>query len=589
MAPREDGAKRSSYVADLLAGSFDVMDASKARAAPLRRMGGDGGASERADDRARAVGRGATRADARDARETRAEDDLEALFGGATTTRERTTTTTTTTTTRGAREAKDAFGDLDGMFASASTSTRGGGENATGDRRRAPSEASADFDDIFGGFTDASRAGSQSVPVKASGAATRARRGDGAGAAKGDLFDLMSESSSVSELGSRPESPKSAASAGTQRGLMAHDADESLIDGLDELLGEVSIATASKATRTPEKTASASSLSRMSSMSRSASLANDIGDLMSSPESNASAPVGLARFRSTASVDSQSSQPTAAATKKAPDAAVKVQARAEANTTASKTSMSTPKPQKSPATMPAAASSTKSSVEDLDDFFNAGAAKAGATPKAPTSSIDPIEAMFAIPDSAVGVSSAVPANGVVDDLFGAMDTRVMSQKSTAASAFEYAPEEEVDPNEPPERAALRKARHDRNRVRIETALKEKRARESAARQEQAERQMLKDLIGADIDAWQKKNQNNIRTMLANLGDVLWDGHRYKSPDMGSLMQPIGVKKSYHKALVIIHPDKVSQAGGDMSQRYIADKVFDIIKVAYKEFEAKELK
>ena len=225
----------------------------------------------------------------------------------------------------------------------------------------------------------------------------------------------------------------------------------------------------------------------------------------------------------------------------------------------------------------------------MDDFFNAGAAKAGATPKAPTSSIDPIEAMFAIPDSAVGVSSAVPANGVVDDLFGAMDTRVMSQKSTAASAFEYAPEEEVDPNEPPERAALRKARHDRNRVRIETALKEKRARESAARQEQAERQMLKDLIGADIDAWQKKNQNNIRTMLANLGDVLWDGHRYKSPDMGSLMQPIGVKKSYHKALVIIHPDKVSQAGGDMSQRYIADKVFDIIKVAYKEFEAKELK
>jgi hypothetical protein len=199
---------------------------------------------------------------------------------------------------------------------------------------------------------------------------------------------------------------------------MAHDADESLIDGLDELLGEVSIATASKATRTPEKTASASSLSRMSSMSRSASLANDIGDLMSSPESDASAPVGLARFRSTASVDSQSSQPTAAATKKAPDAAVKVQARAEANTTASKTSMSTPKLQKSPATMPAAASSTKSSVEDLDDFFNAGAAKAGATPKAPTSSIDPIEAMFAIPDSAVGVSSAVPANGVVDDLSG---------------------------------------------------------------------------------------------------------------------------------------------------------------------------
>ena len=178
--------------------------------------------------------------------------------------------------------------------------------------------------------------------------------------------------------------------------------------------------------------------------------------------------------------------------------------------------------------------------------------------------------------------------GVVDDLFGAMDVRGMSAAKASVS-FEYNPEEKVDPNEPPERAALRKARHERNRQRIEAALKEKRARETAARQEQSERQMLKDLIGADIDAWQKKNQNNIRTMLANLADVLWEGHRYKSPDMGALMQPVGVKKCYHRALVVIHPDKVSQAGGDMSQRYIADKVFDIVKVAYKEFEAKELK
>ena len=41
--------------------------------------------------------------------------------------------------------------------------------------------------------------------------------------------------------------------------------------------------------------------------------------------------------------------------------------------------------------------------------------------------------------------------------------------------------------------------------------------------------------------------------------------------------------------MIIHPDKVSQSGGDASQRFIADKVFDIVKNAYKEFEAKELR
>lgn len=44
---------------------------------------------------------------------------------------------------------------------------------------------------------------------------------------------------------------------------MVYDVDESFIDGLDELLGEVFIVMVLKATRTSEKIASASSLSRM--------------------------------------------------------------------------------------------------------------------------------------------------------------------------------------------------------------------------------------------------------------------------------------------------------------------------------------
>ena len=122
-----------------------------------------------------------------------------------------------------------------------------------------------------------------------------------------------------------------------------------------------------------------------------------------------------------------------------------------------------------------------------------------------------------------------------------------------------------------------------------TAAKEKRDREAAAAAEQAERQVLKDLIGADIDEWLRANQGNIRTMLANLGDVLWEGHGYKAPGLNDLVAPASVKKSYHKALVIIHPDKVRQRGGETDKVFIADKVFDIVKVAYKEFEAKELK
>jgi len=37
-----------------------------------------------------------------------------------------------------------------------------------------------------------------------------------------------------------------------------------------------------------------------------------------------------------------------------------------------------------------------------------------------------------------------------------------------------------------------------------------------------------------------------------------------------------VKKSYHRALVLVHPDKVKQRGGDNSKIFIADKVFDMV-------------
>ena len=97
------------------------------------------------------------------------------------------------------------------------------------------------------------------------------------------------------------------------------------------------------------------------------------------------------------------------------------------------------------------------------------------------------------------------------------------------------------------------------------------------------------MIGADIDEWLRKNQNNIRTMLANLADVLWEGHGYKSPDLNDLLSPNAVKKSYHKALVIIHPDKVRQKfGGDMDKVFVADKVFDQMRDAFKAFSEKEL-
>ena len=561
---RGDGAKKTrSYVDDLLSGSVNFMDARAARGArSMRTMGSNASGGTRSTAVKAVNAPRAPRTEMKTPETTgTGGDDLEAFFG---------TSRVDARAGRGpdaSNASSSSFGDLDAFAsasASASRSQEGGGRDGDGE------------DD----FTRGLGLGARGTTMKGMARATSG------GSDGNDLFDLLSASSSVS--GSRPTSPGGRVAAKTTPTMTrlqtsTADEDESLIDGLDEILGEVSIASTPRKSASVEKMASTSSLS---SASKSASRLEAEAEA-SSPESEA--PVGLARFRSNASAESRESAP--AMTQTPPR--VKVEVRPKSSKPPTGEPARTTKPTTTPAPEPApkpkpttttTTSSARSSVDDLDDFFSAG----GATTPRQTpvkTDVDPIEAMFTVNQSN---APSTPADGVVDDLFGAMDFRGMSAAKASVS-FEYNPEEKVDPNEPPERAALRKARHERNRQRIEAALEEKRARETAARQEQSERQMLKDLIGADIDAWQKKNQNNIRTMLANLADVLWEGHRYKSPDMGALMQPVGVKKCYHRALVVIHPDKVSQAGGDMSQRYIADKVFDIVKVAYKEFEAKELK
>lgn len=243
----------------------------------------------------------------------------------------------------------------------------------------------------------------------------------------------------------------------------------------------------------------------------------------------------------------------------------------------------------------------------LEDFLSPRPAPSGsqrhAAPPAPEStSLDAgLEAMLG--ELSVGGNGVGFGGGgspvVIDDMFGpAMGSgfnagvgvagEVVSRVGASEVVYESS-DDEGHEDDSEARKKARAARHERNRKRISDKLQEKRDREAKALAEQAERQVLKDLIGADIDEWLRKNQNNIRTMLANLADVLWEGHGYKSPDLNDLLSPNAVKKSYHKALVIIHPDKVRQKfGGDMDKVFVADKVFDQVRDAFKAFSEKEL-
>lgn len=39
-----------------------------------------------------------------------------------------------------------------------------------------------------------------------------------------------------------------------------------------------------------------------------------------------------------------------------------------------------------------------------------------------------------------------------------------------------------------------------------------------------------------------------------------------------------VKKAYRKATLFVHPDKLQQRGASIQQKYICEKVFDLLKV-----------
>lgn len=45
-----------------------------------------------------------------------------------------------------------------------------------------------------------------------------------------------------------------------------------------------------------------------------------------------------------------------------------------------------------------------------------------------------------------------------------------------------------------------------------------------------------------------------------------------------LIEGNAVRKSYQRALLILHPDKLQQKGASDNQKYTADKVFELLQV-----------
>lgn len=75
------------------------------------------------------------------------------------------------------------------------------------------------------------------------------------------------------------------------------------------------------------------------------------------------------------------------------------------------------------------------------------------------------------------------------------------------------------------------------------------------------------------------------TLVMQMLQVLWPECGWQPVSLTDLITAASVKKFYRKATLCIHPDKVQQKGANLQQKYIAEKVFDMLKVSDSPFYA----
>ncbi|GKV04809.1 hypothetical protein SLEP1_g16916 [Rubroshorea leprosula] len=86
------------------------------------------------------------------------------------------------------------------------------------------------------------------------------------------------------------------------------------------------------------------------------------------------------------------------------------------------------------------------------------------------------------------------------------------------------------------------------------------------------------VIDSKIRQWWNGKLGNIRSLLSTLQYVLWTDSGWKPMPLMDIIEENAVKRSYQKALLCLHPDKLQQKGANLQQNYIAAKVFDILQV-----------
>lgn len=232
----------------------------------------------------------------------------------------------------------------------------------------------------------------------------------------------------------------------------------------------------------------------------------------------------------------------------------------------------------------AARSSQSKNENDLESFFSMGRASSAPRPRATSS--DPFETQFqtkpapeatrASANSSSNIRKTSSSTNIVDDL-----SSIFGGPPSSGDFQEVEGETE-------ERRRARMDRHQRTQERALKALAEKNARDLEAQREQTERDRIGETLDVEIRRWAAGKEGNLRALLSTLQYVLWPECGWQPVSLTDLITGAAVKKVYRKATLCIHPDKVQQKGATLQQKYVAGKVFDLLKEAWNKFNSEEL-
>ncbi|XWS27092.1 hypothetical protein CRYUN_Cryun26dG0086700 [Craigia yunnanensis] len=89
---------------------------------------------------------------------------------------------------------------------------------------------------------------------------------------------------------------------------------------------------------------------------------------------------------------------------------------------------------------------------------------------------------------------------------------------------------------------------------------------------------IAEAMDFEIKCWAAGKEGNMRALLSSLQQVLWSECGWEPVSLTDLITSVSIKTVYRKATLCVHPDKVQQKGATIEQKYIAEKVFDILKV-----------